>query len=396
VARVAALAGPRVLVAEAPVEGVQAALVTADELLHAPPDAPPARAGIDLDLATLCWTSGSTGEPKGVMLTHAHLRQSAAAIGAYLEHTADDVVLCVLPLSHTYGLFQLLVTHAFGGTLVLERTFTLATPLLERLAELRVTGFAGVPTIYASILALRHPEAFELGSLRYLTNAAYALPAAHVRRLGEVFPRARLFAMYGQTECTRVSYLPPELAASHPGSVGLAMPNEEAYLVDAGGAPVPPGQVGELVIRGANVMRGYWRDAEATARALRPGRYPGEVVLHTGDLFRLDDDGLLHFVSRLDDVIKTRGEKVAPGAVEEVIGALPGVLDCAVVGVPDPRHGMVVKAAVVVRPGHHVDADEIKRAVRAELDDAAVPRLVEFLAELPRGETGKLLRGALR
>ncbi|HSO00190.1 MAG TPA: class I adenylate-forming enzyme family protein, partial [Candidatus Nanopelagicales bacterium] len=179
------------------------------EALAAAPDRPPRRSAIEPDLATLCWTSGSTGEPKGVMLTHQNLRNSSAAIGAYLEHTADDVILCVLPLSHTYGLFQLLVTHAFGGAVVLEKGFSMPWPIVQRLSEERVTGFAGVPTIYASMLSLKNLAKADLSALRYMTNAAYGLPAAQVLKLREALPHVKFFAMYGQTECTRVCYLPP-------------------------------------------------------------------------------------------------------------------------------------------------------------------------------------------
>jgi acyl-CoA synthetase (AMP-forming)/AMP-acid ligase II len=353
------------------------------------------RRSIELDVATICWTSGSTGEPKGVMLTHQNLRNSTAAIATYLEHDERDVVLCVLPLSHTYGLFQMLVTFGSGGTLVLERGFAMAFPLVKRLAELNVTGFAGVPTIYAAILALRGLEDYPLPSLRYLTNAAYALPAPHLMRINELWNKARFFAMYGQTECTRVCYLPPQQALQKPSSVGIPMPNVEVWIEKPDGSRAGPGETGELVVRGPNVMRGYFRDPEATARALRPGPIPGELVLHTGDLFRSDEDGYLYFVARSDDVIKTRGEKVAPREVEQAICTLPGVLEAAVLGVPDPVHGVGVKAVVVRVPGTNVSADDVKRAVFAELDEVAVPRIVEFVDSLPKTESGKLLRSEL-
>jgi acyl-coenzyme A synthetase/AMP-(fatty) acid ligase len=289
----------------------------------------------------------------------------------------------------------MLVTFGSGGTLVLERGFAMAFPLVKRLAELNVTGFAGVPTIYAAILALRGLEDYPLPSLRYLTNAAYALPAPHLMRINELWNKARFFAMYGQTECTRVCYLPPQQALQKPSSVGIPMPNVEVWIEKPDGSRAGPGETGELVVRGPNVMRGYFRDPEATARALRPGPIPGELVLHTGDLFRSDEDGYLYFVARSDDVIKTRGEKVAPREVEQAICTLPGVLEAAVLGVPDPVHGVGVKAVVVRVPGTNVSADDVKRAVFAELDEVAVPRIVEFVDSLPKTESGKLLRSEL-
>ncbi|HET9929371.1 MAG TPA: class I adenylate-forming enzyme family protein [Polyangiaceae bacterium] len=357
--------------------------------------APPARQSIELDLATLCWTTGSTGEPKGVMLTYQNLRNSASAIASYLEHGDDDVVMCVLPLLHTYGLFQLLVTHFTGGTLVLEAGFSLAVPILKRLQEMRVTGFAGVPTIYASILALKDLDRFDLSRLRYLTNAGYALPAAHLRRLQELCPETRIYAMYGQTECTRVCYLPPEQALERPASVGISMPNQELWLVREDGTRAEKGEIGELVVRGPNVMRGYWRDPEGTARALRPGRLPGEVVLYTGDLFRTDEEGYLYFVARADDIIKTRGEKVVPCDVEQAISSLSDVVEVAVLGIPDPIHGVAVKAVVVKRPGSSLTTDDVKRVVFTSIDEVAVPRVVEFVEALPRSEGGKVMKSSL-
>ncbi|MBL9027724.1 MAG: AMP-binding protein [Myxococcales bacterium] len=356
---------------------------------------PGERASIDADLATICWTSGSLGEPKGVMLSYANLRNSSLAIGSYLDHGPEDVILCVLPLSHTYGLFQMLVTHMFGGTLVLERGYGMPFPIVERLMQEKVTGFAGVPTIFASLLSLKKLGTYDLTSLRYLTNAAYALPAAQVARLHEHLPKVRFYAMYGQTECTRVCYLPPEEAESLAGSVGISMPNQEAWLEREDGSRAEVGEVGELVIRGGNVMRGYFRDPEATARTLRPGPTPGELVLHTNDLFRLDERGYLTFVSRKDDVIKTRGEKISPVEVEGIIAELEGVREVAVVGVPDPTLGTAVKAFLVLADGASVSADDVRRHVREHLGEVAVPKQLEVIAELPRTASGKVRKGDL-
>jgi acyl-coenzyme A synthetase/AMP-(fatty) acid ligase len=214
-------------------------------------------------------------------------------------------------------------------------------------------------------------------------------------RLGELWPHARFFAMYGQTECTRVCYLPPEQALARPSSVGRAMPNVELWIERPDGTRAAPGETGELVVRGPNVMRGYWRDPEATARALRPGPLPGELVLHTGDLFKTDDEGYLTFVARSDDVIKTRGEKVAPREVEQAICKLPGVVECAVVGVPDAVHGVGVKAVVVLAAGATVTADDVKRVVLTEVDPVAVPKIVDFVASLPKTDSGKVLKSEL-
>jgi len=227
------------------------------------------------------------------------------------------------------------------------------------------------------------------------STANYGLPAAQLLRLRELVPNVRFFAMYGQTECTRVCYLPPSMALERPASVGIAMPNEELWIEREDGTRAPPGEVGELVVRGPNVMRGYWRNPEATARALRPGPIPGEVVLHTGDLFKLDEDGYLHFVARNDDIIKTRGEKVSPLEVESVICKVPGVIEVAVVGVPDQILGVAVKAAVVKAEGAEVTADDIRKRVRGDLDEVAVPKFVEFVDALPKTASGKVKKSEL-
>ncbi|MCC7537988.1 MAG: acyl--CoA ligase, partial [Deltaproteobacteria bacterium] len=394
-ARAAATPPAHVFVAGPDARGKQSAERSLDDLLASAPKTRPPRASIELDLATICWTSGSTGESKGVMLTHQNLRNSSAAIAAYLDHDERDVVLCVLPISHTYGLFQMLVTHWTGGTLVLEKGFSMPWPIVQKLEAHRVTGFAGVPTIYASILSLKNLPSADLSALRYMTNAAYGLPAPQLLRLRELLPNVRFYAMYGQTECTRVCYLPPDLALERPASVGISFPNQEVWISREDGTVAPRGETGELVVRGPNVMRGYWRNPTATARALRPGPIPGEVVLHTGDLFRLDEDGYLHFVARKDDVIKTRGEKVAPLEVEACICKLPGVVEVAVVGMPDPVLGVAVKAVVVKSPESALTADDVRKHVRSELEEAAIPKVVEFADSLPKTSSGKVKKGEL-
>ncbi|HEX8949932.1 MAG TPA: AMP-binding protein, partial [Dissulfurispiraceae bacterium] len=214
----------------------------------------PGRNCIDMDLASIIYTSGSTGRPKGVMLTHLNMISAAHSITSYLENTENDRIMSVLPLSFDYGLYQVLMGFLIGGTVVLEKSFAYPYETIETMNREGVTGFPGVPTIFAILLALKGIERYDFRSLRYITNTAAALPVSHIRRLREVFPYAKLFSMYGLTECKRVSYLPPEELGRRPTSVGRGMPNEEVYIVDEKGGRVPPGEVGELVVRGANVM----------------------------------------------------------------------------------------------------------------------------------------------
>ena len=349
--------------------------------------------GIDLDVAMIVYTSGSTGFPKGVTMTHANIVAAATSITTYLDSRESDIVLSVLPLAFDYGLYQALMCAKVGATLILEKSFTYPAVVLEKLRSERVTGFPLVPTLAAMLLQMKHLTPGMFPDLRYLTNTAAALPRAHIERLRELFPQAKLYSMYGLTECKRCTYLPPEQLAARPDSVGIAIPGTEAYVVDEQGERVPPGTTGELVIRGAHVMKGYWNDDAATARMLKPGPYPWERVLHTGDLFRADKDGYLYFVSRKDDIIKTRGEKVSPKEVETVLYELPGIREAAVVGVPDPVLGTALKAIVAAEEG--LTEREVIRHCAARLEDFMVPSMVEFRGQLPKSENGKIARKEL-
>ena len=365
------------------------------QLLDAHPLTRPPCPTIDVDLACLIYTSGSTGEPKGVMSTHANVVFAASSIIQYLENIPEDIVINVLPLSFDYGLYQLLMVFKFGGTLVLERSFAYPAAVLQRIEQERVTGFPGVPTLFA-ILVQMDLSRFDLLSLRYLTNTAAALPVEHIRRLQGAFPWARLYSMYGLTECKRTLYLPPEELDRRPGSVGIAIPGTEVWIEDEAGARLGPGEVGELVVRGSHVMQGYWGAPDATAKRYRPGRYPAERILYTGDLFKTDEEGFLYFIARKDDIIKSQGEKVAPKEVESVLYQLPGVVEAAVVGVPDELLGQAIKAFIVRGDGHHLTEKDVLRHCAAHLEDFMVPRHVEFRDSLPKTSSGKIRAAALR
>lgn len=356
--------------------------------------APPKRC-IDLDLAALLYTSGSTGTPKGVMLTHLNFVSVTRSIVGYLENRSDDVILNVLPLSFGYGLTQALTAAHVAATLILERSFVYPQATLQRMVEERATGFAMVPTI-AAILLQHDLSKHDLRSLRYLTNAGAAIPTEFLSKLRAQLPQVKIYPMYGQTECIRISYLPPAQVDVRPGSVGMGMANQELTLVDEHGAPVSAGGVGELVVRGANVMRGYWKLPEETERKLRPGPFPGEKVLHTGDLFRRDSEGWLYFVSRKDDIIKTRGEKVSPREVENVLYALEGVAEVAVYGIDDPVLGQAIKAVVAAKPGVTLGDRTVRRHCADHLEDFMVPKYVDFVDELPKTANGKIDKQALR
>ena len=347
--------------------------------------------GIDFDLAMLIYTSGSTGRPKGVMMTHRNIDAASDSITTYLENTADDIILNVAPLAFDYGLYQLLMAVRVGATLVLEKNFAFPAAIFETMRRERITGFPLVPTMAAMILQMRDTATLAVPSLRYITNTAAALPPEHIQRLRDLFPGTALYSMYGLTECKRCTYLPPAELDRRAGSVGIAIPNTEAYVANDAGEPVANGVIGELVIRGPHVMQGYWENPGATAERIRPGRNAWEKVLFTGDLFYPDSEGFLYFVGRKDDIIKTRGEKVAPKEVEAVLHAHPAVVEAVVVGVPDAVLGQAIRALVVTSDPAVTEAEIVRHCAR-RLEDFMVPKSVEFRSSLPKTDTGKVSR----
>jgi acyl-CoA synthetase (AMP-forming)/AMP-acid ligase II len=282
-----------------------------------------------------------------------------------------------------------------GARLVLERSFAFPAQILTLMVQERVTGFPGVPTIFSILAELKSLGEYDLSSIRYVTNTAAALPVKHILMLRDLFPGARIYSMYGLTECKRCTYLPPADLERKPTSVGIAIPNTEMWIVDEAGNRAGPNVVGQLVIRGATVMKGYWEKPEATARKLKPGPLPGEQVLYTGDYCRIDEEGYLYFVGRMDDVIKSRGEKVAPKEVETALMNVPGVKEAAVIGVPDEILGHAVKAFVVLEAGAALSEKQLQKECQARLENFMVPKYIVAVPELPKTDTGKIKKTGL-
>jgi acyl-CoA synthetase (AMP-forming)/AMP-acid ligase II len=364
------------------------------EVLTKYPDQQPPGRCIDIDLAGIIYTSGSSGRPKGVMLTHLNMVSAADSIIAYLENTPDDIILSCLPLSFDYGLYQVLMGFKFGGTVILEKSFVYPYQVLDLLRKENVTGFPIVPAMAAILLQLKNLDQLKLPSLRYITSTSQVFPPRHIARLTDIFPETRVYSMYGLTECKRVSYLPPEELPRRPASVGKAMPNTEAYLVDKEGQVITePWTAGELVVRGANVMKGYWNLPDETARCLRPGVYPGEHVLYTGDIFQKDEDGFLYFISRQDDIIKTGGEMVSPKEVENVLYELAEVREAAAVPVEDEVLGSAVKAVVVLAERSALTERDIVKHCSRKLEKFKIPKQVEIrFTPLPKTAGGKIAK----
>ena len=349
---------------------------------------------IDCDLACLIYTSGSTGEPKGVMSDHSNVVFAVSSVTTYLGNVEEDIVLNFLPFSFDYGLYQLLMVFMFGGTLVLEKGFTFPGLILKRIEEEKVSGFPGVTTVFNRIIQM-DLEQYDLSSIRYLTNTAEALPPAKILKLQQKFPNAKIFSMYGLTETQRTLYMPPEQLNARLDSVGVAIPGTEVWLEDEEGNRLGPGSSGELVARGRHVMRGYWNDPAATARRFRPGALPGERICYTDDLFRMDEEGFLYFISRKDDILKCGGEKVSPLEIEKVLYKLEGVIEAAVIGIPDPLQGQAIKAFIVSN-NNDLTSKQVLAHCRAYLEDYMVPRFIEFRDLLPKTTSNKIKKSALK
>jgi long-chain acyl-CoA synthetase len=376
--------------------GVQEKLVSYGTILKEPASDRTVSPCIDIDLASLIYTSGSTGNPKGVALTHLNMVSAANSITQYLKNTPDDIIIDTLPLAFDYGLYQVLMAFKFGGTVVLEKSFVYPQQVFNLIIKERVTGWPIVPTIAAILAKLKNFDKHDFSSLRYITSTGQALPPKHIAMLRKTFPKVDIFSMYGLTECKRVSYLPPRELDKRPGSVGKAMPNTEAYIVDENGREITRAwKTGELVVRGANVMKGYWNLPDETEMALRPGRYPGEKVLFTGDLFQKDEEGFLYFLGRKDDIIKTGGHMVSPKEVENIICERDDVIESAVIGVEDEIMGKVIRAFVNLTETSKATPEEIVRYCSERLEDFAVPKSVVFCGTLPRTSSGKIRKNDL-
>ncbi|MDR3668698.1 MAG: AMP-binding protein [Ignavibacteriaceae bacterium] len=351
---------------------------------------------IDYDLATLIYTSGSTGEPKGVISSHFNIISAARSIIEYIENDPNDIILEVLPLSFDYGLYQMIMSTMFGGTLVLETSFMFPIKIIQIIEKERITGFPIVPTIIALLLKMKDIEKYKFDSLRYISNTGAAFPVPHIQKFNQLFPQIKIFSMYGLTECKRIAYLPPAEIIKRPSSVGKAMPNCEVFILDENGLEVPHGEIGELVVRGSNVMRGYWNAPELTEKVYRKGLYQGETLLYSGDLFRQDEDGYLYFLGRKDDMIKSKGERISPKEIENILCSIEGVSEAAVIGVPDEILGQAIKAFIVKKDGADIESNDILYYCSKSMESFMIPKFLEFIKELPKSPNGKIDKKILK
>lgn len=346
------------------------------------------------DLAAILYTSGSTGSPKGVMLSHRNMLAGTRIVRTYLEITADDRILSLLPFSFDYGLNQLLTTAEQKATLVLGG-FRFGDDIVKLLENHHITGLAGVPTIWA-VLAKAAPSLTKtkLPHLKYITNSGGAVPTPTVKRLRTLLPDTKIFLMYGLTEAFRSTYLPPEEIDRRPNSMGKAIPETEVFVITKDGKLAQPDEPGILVHRGPTVSLGYWRRPEDTARVLRPNPLLAEnegqdTVCYSGDLVTQDKEGFLYFVARDDAMIKSAGFRISPSEVEEVLMSQGGFAHVAVIGVPDDWVGQKV-VAVAVASGAAPDPKAVLNDVARVLPSHMAPTRIEFVDRLPQTANGKV------
>ncbi len=367
--------------------------------LMAAPDRPGLRV-IDTDMVGILYTSGSTGQPKGVVLSHRNMVSGAKSVAAYLENRADDVLLAALPLSFDAGFSQLTTAFHAGASVVLLN-YLLPRDVVKAVVSRRVTGLTGVPPLWIQLSQAKWPESVS-DHLRYFANTGGRMPLDTLTRLRELLPNARPYLMYGLTEAFRATYLPPEEVDRRPDSIGKAIPNSEVLVLRPDGTRCDPHEPGELVQRGALVAQGYWNDPAKTAERFKllPGRDSGlvlpEMAVFSGDTVRMDDEGYLYFIGRHDEMIKSSGYRISPNEVEEVLYSTQLIGECAAFGVPHPTLGDAVVVVVTSRDGAALDPARVMSAAREKLPAYMVPANIAVRAgPLPRNANGKIDRKAI-
>jgi len=346
----------------------------------------PAQVG-DEDVAALVYTSGSTAEPKAVICPHGQMTFASNAINLELGYRPDDVVFCRFPISWDYGLYKILLAALGRSELVLADGDS-DLVLLRRIRESGATVVPIVPSLASMICALAEREPVRESKVRMFTNTGAALPKATVDALRSAFPGAEVIRQFGQTECKRISVLPPEFEGAKPDSVGRPLPGTRVFVLDEDGVEVPIGQTGEIVVEGPHVMPGYWRQPEVTERTFRVDPVTGNRRLHTGDYGRVDADGFLYYDGRRDDMFKRRGVRMSTVEIEAATMDIPGVRAAAVLPPSENRDLAVCVAA-------DLTAHALLRELALRLEPAKVPGICRVVEELPLTLHGKNARAQL-
>lgn len=351
-------------------------------------DCMPYNTGNHAKTAMIIFTSGTSTVPKGVMLSHGNLIANTQSILDYLHLTHMDSVLVTIAFSYSYG-NSLLLTHiASGGTLVLENHAAFPVKVIESLKTFKPTGFSTVGSFLNLLLKAASLDNLGFSVLKYITFAGEATNYNLLQQLQKVYPELKIFVMYGQTEASaRLSYLPCELLAQKSGSVGKGITNVELKVVNERGGQVAPGETGEILARGPNIMQGYWRDEEGTKAILQNG------WLHTGDIATVDRDGYIFIQGRNNDIIKYLGHRISPMEIEGCIDKIPGVFESAVVEAM--QNGEIFIKAFVVTDGK-LSIEAIHEYLRNMLPPFKRPAIIQVISEIPRTTNGKIKRAALR
>ncbi len=354
---------------------------------------------IDGDMAAILYTSGSTGLPKGVVLSHLNIVAGAMSVAEYLENTAEDRILSVLPLSFDYGMSQLTTAFHVGASVVLMN-YLLARDVVRAVEQYGITGLACVPPLWIQLAGLDWPETASK-SIRYFTNSGGRMPRAVLDQLRVRMPVAKPYLMYGLTEAFRSTYLPPSEVDKRPDSIGKAIPNAEVLVVRPDGTVCDPGEPGELVHRGPLVSLGYWNDPARTAERFKPapGQPEGipltEMAVWSGDTVMRDEEGFLYFVGRRDEMIKTSGYRVSPTEVEEVIFASGQVRVAAAIGVEHAQLGQAIVVFAAPVNGSGLQMEAITAYCRAQMPSYMVPHRIIERDDMPTNPNGKIDRKKL-
>lgn len=342
------------------------------------------------DDAAVMFTSGSTAKPKGVVLSHNNIISNTDSIIGALGILPTDVQMVVLPFHYCFGT-SLLHTHLkAGATLVLNNRFMFPQTVISDLHEFGCTSFSGVPSTYQILLRRSSFKTEKFPKLRYLAQAGGKLADVFIKEIRDAHPEINFVTMYGQTEATaRLSVLPPQLLESKFGSIGKGIPGVKLLVLDESGNPVPPGEVGQVVASGPNIMKGYLKDSAETAKVLRNG------LLYTGDLATVDSDGFIFIVSRQKHMIKSAGYRISPKEIEQAACQLEGIVDCVAVGEPDDLLGEAVVLYAVKAPQSGLDEGQVVAHCRKVLQTYKVPKRIVFLDALPYTPAGKVDRAML-
>ena len=355
----------------------------------------------DGDMAAILYTSGSTGNPKGVVLSHRNMVVGAESVSSYLQNTSEDRILAVLPFSFDYGLSQLTTAFNVGASAVLM-DYLLPNDIVKAIDKYQITGLAAVPPLWAQLTKLDWPSGAG-SSIRYFTNSGGAMPEATLKKLREIFTSASPYLMYGLTEAFRSTYLPPDQVDLRPTSMGKAIPNSEIYVVRPDGSECADNEPGELVHCGPLVSLGYWNDPAKTEIRYKPDPLRSkEIPLPTmavwsGDTVYRDNKGYLYFVGRADDMIKTSGYRVSPTEVEEQIYASGLAIEAAAIGIPHPDLGQAVVIVATPKDPDRVDTleQQLIKHCQKHLPNYMVPKRIVAQAAMPHNANGKIDRKTL-